>query len=91
VTWGSPAYTDVGVGITLSVQNRIVMRAYIAFGTGEGSRMNFNAGPLTLISFVANDRSLRSALRSVSNTWAPALLVRLQYLINRPVCTVLVD
>jgi len=42
----SQLHHDVGVGITLSVQNRIVMRAYIGFGTGEGSRMNWKAGPL---------------------------------------------
>lgn len=42
----SQLHHDVGVGITLSVQNRIVMRAYIGFGTGEGSRMNWKAGSL---------------------------------------------
>jgi len=42
----SGLHHDVGVGVTLSVQNRILMRAYIGFGTGEGSRMNWKAGPL---------------------------------------------
>lgn len=32
--------TDVGVGATLSVQNKIVVRLYIGFGAGEGSHPN---------------------------------------------------
>jgi hypothetical protein len=32
--------TDVGVGFSIAVQNKIVMRVYIAFGAGEGSHPN---------------------------------------------------
>lgn len=32
--------TDVGVGATLSVQNKVVVRMYIGFGAGEGSHPN---------------------------------------------------
>jgi hypothetical protein len=35
--------TDVGVGVSIAVQNRIVLRAYIAFGAGEGSHPNAKA------------------------------------------------
>jgi hypothetical protein len=31
---------DVGVGISVAIQNKIVLRAYIAFGAGEGSHPN---------------------------------------------------
>lgn len=32
--------TDVGVGVSVAVQNKIVLRGYIAFGAGEGSHPN---------------------------------------------------
>jgi hypothetical protein len=32
--------TDVGVGFSVAVQNKIVLRGYIAFGAGEGSHPN---------------------------------------------------
>jgi len=32
--------TDVGVGVSLAIQNKLVFRAYIGFGAGEGSRLN---------------------------------------------------
>ena len=32
--------TDVGVGVSISVQNKIMIRAYIGFGAGEGSHPN---------------------------------------------------
>ena len=32
--------TDVGVGFSIAVQNKIVMRVYIGFGAGEGSHPN---------------------------------------------------
>lgn len=32
--------TDAGVGFSIAVQNKIVMRVYIAFGAGEGSHPN---------------------------------------------------
>jgi hypothetical protein len=35
--------TDVGIGISIAVQNRVVLRAYIAFGAGEGSHPNAKA------------------------------------------------
>lgn len=31
---------DVGIGASIAVQNKIVIRAYIAFGAGEGSHLN---------------------------------------------------
>jgi hypothetical protein len=34
---------DVGVGASIAVQNKIVLRAYIAFGAGEGSHPNAKA------------------------------------------------
>jgi len=34
---------DVGVGVSIAVQNKIVLRAYIAFGAGEGSHPNAKA------------------------------------------------
>lgn len=35
--------TDVGIGVSVAVQNKIVFRAYIAFGGGEGSQVNAKA------------------------------------------------
>lgn len=32
--------TDVGVGFSVAIQNKVVLRAYIAFGAGEGSHPN---------------------------------------------------
>jgi hypothetical protein len=32
--------TDVGIGASIAVQNRVVIRAYIGFGAGEGSHPN---------------------------------------------------
>lgn len=32
--------TDVGIGASIEVQNKIVLRAYIGFGSGEGSHPN---------------------------------------------------
>lgn len=37
---------DIGLGFTVSAANHIVARAYIGFGTGEGSRMNYKLGSL---------------------------------------------
>jgi hypothetical protein len=35
--------TDAGIGVSIAVENKIVFRAYIAFGTGEGSHLNAKA------------------------------------------------
>jgi hypothetical protein len=35
--------TAVGIGVSIAVQNKIVVRAYIAFGAGEGSHLNAKA------------------------------------------------
>lgn len=35
--------TDVGIGVSVAIQNRIVFRAYIGFGAGEGSHLNAKA------------------------------------------------
>jgi hypothetical protein len=35
--------TDVGIGASIAIQNKIVLRAYIAFGAGEGSHLNAKA------------------------------------------------
>jgi hypothetical protein len=35
---------DLGVGITVSATNRVVMRMYVGFGTGEGIRPNYKFG-----------------------------------------------
>jgi hypothetical protein len=32
--------TDAGVGVSIAIQNKLVFRAYIAFGAGEGSHLN---------------------------------------------------
>lgn len=32
---------DIGVGLYLKANNKILIRAYIGFGTGEGSKMNY--------------------------------------------------
>jgi hypothetical protein len=32
--------TDVGIGASIAIQNKVVIRAYIAFGAGEGSHPN---------------------------------------------------
>ena len=37
---------DFGVGVTLSATNRIVFRAYMGFGTGEGVRPNGKFGSI---------------------------------------------
>jgi hypothetical protein len=37
---------DFGVGMTISATNRVVFRAYIGFGTGEGSRANAKFGSI---------------------------------------------
>jgi hypothetical protein len=34
---------DVGIGVSIAIQNKIVVRAYIAFGAGEGSHLNAKA------------------------------------------------
>lgn len=31
---------DVGIGASIAIQNKIVIRAYVAFGAGEGSHLN---------------------------------------------------
>lgn len=31
---------DAGIGVSIAIQNKIVVRAYIAFGAGEGSHLN---------------------------------------------------
>jgi hypothetical protein len=36
-------HTDVGVGVSIAVQEKLVFRAYIAFGGGEGSHINAKA------------------------------------------------
>jgi hypothetical protein len=35
--------TDVGIGVSIAVQKKIVVRAYIAFGAGEASHLNAKA------------------------------------------------
>jgi hypothetical protein len=35
--------TDVGIGVSIAVQNKLVFRAYIGFGAGEGSHPNAKA------------------------------------------------
>ncbi|MDP9052155.1 MAG: hypothetical protein M3O31_15755 [Acidobacteriota bacterium] len=35
--------TDAGVGVSIAIQNKLVFRAYIAFGAGEGSHINGKA------------------------------------------------
>jgi hypothetical protein len=35
--------TEVGIGASIAIQNKIVLRAYIAFGAGEGSHLNAKA------------------------------------------------
>jgi hypothetical protein len=35
--------TDVGIGASMAIQNKVVIRAYIAFGAGEGSHPNIKA------------------------------------------------
>ena len=35
---------DIGLGITISATNRVVMRMYVGFGTGEGIRPNYKFG-----------------------------------------------
>jgi hypothetical protein len=32
--------TDAGVGVSIAIQNKLVFRAYIGFGAGEGSHLN---------------------------------------------------
>jgi hypothetical protein len=32
--------TDVGIGASISIQHRVVIRAYLGFGAGEGSHLN---------------------------------------------------
>jgi hypothetical protein len=35
--------TDVGIGASMAIQNKVVVRAYIGFGAGEGSHPNVKA------------------------------------------------
>ena len=35
--------TDVGIGVSIAIQNKLVLRAYLAFGAGEGSHINAKA------------------------------------------------
>jgi hypothetical protein len=35
--------TDVGIGVSIAIQNKLVFRAYMGFGAGEGSHLNAKA------------------------------------------------
>ena len=35
--------TDVGAGVSISIQNKIVFRVYMGFGAGEGTHPNAKA------------------------------------------------